>query len=276
MQFVPILDAQQRREMLELLAEGFPGASIDWSRAFRAPPGDTGHGTLLIVDGHPEGGILSFEKTETIGGRMRRIVNLSSWYIRPRYRRFAVRMMRAVTADPDTIYTGSSPILSVQTICLRAGFRYAAKGSVASFPLVNGTGLRGGIAVGPFVPGALPNPDHDRWMHDHCDGHHVGILVRQRSSILPVLWERGQEIRGFPAARLVFTTDHNLLRAALPVVHWHMLRHHGIVGLYLPRFASYTGLRSVRSPHRGPSIIVKGNVDSEHINLLYSETLYLH
>jgi hypothetical protein len=276
MQFVPILDEQRRREMLELLAEGFPDSSTDWSRAFRAPPGDTGHGTLAIVDGRPEGGILSFEKTETISGHLRRIVNLSSWYIRPRYRKFAVRMMRAVTADPDTIYTGSSPILSVQTICLRAGFRYASKGSIASLPLVNGTGLRGGIGIEPFVPATLPNPDHDRWMADHCDGRHVGILIRQRSSIVPVLWERGQRIRGFPAARLAFTTDHGVLHAALPVVHWHMLRHHGIAGLYLPRFAAYADLRSVRSPHRGPSIIVKGNVDDEAINLLYSETLYLH
>lgn len=274
MQFVPILAEPQRREMLELLAEAFPGASTDWPRAFRAPPGSTGHGTLLIVDGRPEGGILSFEKTETIGGRVRRIVNLSSWYIRPRYRKFAVRMMRAVTADPDTIYTGSSPILSVQTICLRAGFRYASKGSIASLPLINGTGLRGGIE--PFVPAALANPDHDRWMTDHCDGHHVGILIRQRSNIVPVLWERGQEIRGFPAARLAFTADHNVLRTALPAVHWHMLRHHGIAGLYLPRFAAYADLRSVRSPHRGPSIVVKGNVDDAAVNLLYSETLYLH
>ena len=73
----------------------------------------------------------------------------------------------------------------------------------------------------------------------------------------------------------MFTTDHNVLHTALPAVHWHMLKQ-GIAGLYLPRFAAYTNLRSVRSPHRGPSIIVKGNVDDEAVNLLYSETLYLH
>ncbi len=134
MQFVPILDQQRRREMLELLAEGFPGASTDWSRAFRAPSGSSGHGTLLTVDGRPEGGILSFEKTERIGERVRRIVNVSSWHIRPSYRKFAVRMMRAVTADPDTIYTATSPNLSVQTICLRVGFRYASKGSMRRSP----------------------------------------------------------------------------------------------------------------------------------------------
>src|SRR5260370_38607325 len=102
MQFVPILDQQRRREMLELLAEGFPGASTDWSRAFRAPPGGSGHGTLLTVDGRPEGGILSFEKTERIGETERRIVNVSSREIRPSYRKFPVRTMLAVTACPAT------------------------------------------------------------------------------------------------------------------------------------------------------------------------------
>ena len=81
--------------------------------------------------------------------------------------------------------------------------------------------------------------------------------------------------RGLPAARLAFTTDHGLLRAVLPAMHWHMLRHHGIVGLYLPRIAPHVGLRSMRRADRGPSIIVKGNVDDTDINLLYSELQYL-
>jgi hypothetical protein len=275
MQFVPIFDEQQRGQMLELLAEGFPKVSIDWSSAFRAPSGSTGHGTLMMVDGRAEGGILAFEKKEIIRGRLRRVINLSSWYIRPRYRAFAVRMMRAVSGDPDTIYTSSSPILPVQKICLRVGYRYAARGSIASVPLLNGAGFRDGITIEPFAPAALPNPDHDRWMMDHSDDRHVGILVRQRSSIVPVLWQRGRKVRGLPAAQLVFTADHSVLDAALPTVHWYMLRHHGIVGLYLPLIRPYANLRSVRRPHRGPPIIVKGDVDAEDINFLYSEMLYL-
>jgi hypothetical protein len=275
MQFVPILDEQQRGQMLELLAEGFPKVSIDWPSAFRAPAGSTGHGTLLIVDGRAEGGILAFEKKEMIRGRLRRVINLSSWYIRQRYRAFAVRMMRVVSGDPDAIYTSSSPILSVQKICLRVGYRYAARGSIASVPLLNGVGFRGGITVEPFAPAALANPDHNRWMTDHSDDRHVGILIRQRSCIVPVLWQRGLRVRGLPAAQLVFTADHSVLDAALPAVHWHMLRHHGIVGLYLPRIGPYANLRSVRGPNRGPPIIVKGDVDAEEINLLYSEMLYL-
>jgi len=276
MRFVPILERQQRQEMLALLVEGFPQSNIDWPAAFDAPSGDTGHGMLLTVDGRTQGGLLSFEKMETIVGRPRRIVNLSSWFIRPPYRRFAVRMARAVSADPDALYTVCTPLRSVQKICLRVGFRYLSHGSIASVPLINGATLGTARRIEPFKAGALPEGDHDRWMADHADERHVGILLRTASSTVPVLWLRGQKLRGLPAARLLFTVDYGALRRALPAVHWYMLRRHGIAGLYLPRVGPLADLCSMRSRHSGPSIMVKGDVGDEDVNLLYTELLHLH
>jgi hypothetical protein len=276
MPFVRIIDQEQRKQMLELLAEAFPHSDIDWSAAFEAPSGDTGHGLLLIVDGRVQGGILSFEKMEAIGGRRRRIVNLSSWYIRPPYRRLAVRMLREVTADPDTVYMACSPIRSAQKIGLRIGFRYLSHGSIASVPLINGAISRGVSSIESFVTGTLSNPDHDRWMADHGEERHIGVLVRSGASTVPVLWLRGLKLHGLSAARLLFTTDYGVLGAALPAVHWYMLKRHGIGGLYLPRIGPLALLRSVRRHHSGPSLMVKGGVDPEDINLLYSELLYLH
>ncbi len=275
MPFIPIVDAEQRSRMLALLAEGFPHSDIDWALAFAAPSSDGGHGLLLIADGDTQGGILSFEKTETIGGRRRRAINLSSWYIRPPYRKFAVRMMREATADPDILYMACSPIRSVQKICIRTGFRYLSHGSIASVPLLNGIISQGVSAIEPFAPRTLSNPDHDRWMTDHSDERHIGLLVRMGASTLPLLWLRGLKLRGLRAARLLFTTDYAALRTALPAIHWYMLRHHGIGGLYLPRIGPLAPLRSVRRRHSGPSLMVKGEVDPEDINLLYSEFLYL-
>jgi hypothetical protein len=276
MQFVRILEGQQRQEMLELLAEGFPQSKIDWRAAFDAPLGDTGHGMLLTVDGRAQGGLLTFEKMETIGGRQRRIVNLSSWYMRPPYRKLAVRMARAASADPDTIYTTCTAIRSVQKICLRVGFRYLSHGSIASIPLINGAFFRPASRIEPLVVEALPNRDHDRWIADHAGERHVGILVRTAASAVPVLWLRGLKLRGLSAARLLFTADYGALRAALPAVHWYMLRRHGIAGLYLPRIGPLADLRSVRRRHSGPSLMVKGDVDAEDVNLLYTELLHLH
>lgn len=275
MQFERIVNAEQRGHMLALLVEGFPNAAIDWPSALAAPSGGAGHGLLLIADGEPQGGMLSFEKMETIGGRRRRVVNFSSWYIRPRYRQFAIRMMREASDDPDTIYMVGSPIRSVQKICLRNGFRYLSHGSIASAPLINGAIARNVTGIAPFAPGALSDPDHDRWMTDHSDERHIGLLVRIGAQMLPVLWLRGQKLRGLRAARLLFTTDYAALRKALPAIHWYMLRRHGIAGLYVPRIGPLASLRSARRRYGGPSLMVKGQVDAEDVNLLYSEFLYL-
>jgi hypothetical protein len=275
MHLVPVLDEPQREQLLGLLEEGFASHAIDWRSAFAAPQGRSGHGMLLMIEGRPEGGILVFEKTETLRGRPRRIVNLSSWYIRPPFRRLAVRMMRALTSDAEALYTIFTPIPSVQKICERVGFRYVSRGSIVSAPLINGAGLGSGFAIAPLVPSALSNPDHARWLSDHGDPRHIGVTIRRGSEVSAVLWQRGLKLRGLPAARLIFAADHDMLLAALGAMHWHMLRHHGIVGLYLPRAEPYARLRSMRRAGRGPSVIVKGDADDAEINLLYSEQLFL-
>jgi len=275
-QFVPIAGPQQRQEMVALLDEGFPQQNVDWPMMFAAPAGQMGHGLLLIADGAAQGGILCFEKMQTKGGRRRRVVNLSSWYIRPPYRKFAVRMMREATADPNTIYTVCSPIPSVRTICLRTGFRYVSHGSIASIPLLNGAVSREVSGIEPFAASALSNPDDERLMADHGDDRFIGLVIRMGANRVPVLWLRGLKVRGLPAVRLSFTTDYAALRAALPAIHWYMLRRHGIPGLYLPRIGALAHLRSIRRRDRGPPLMAKGEIDAEEVNLLYSEFLYLY
>jgi hypothetical protein len=275
MPFVPIIDEQQRRQALDLLAEGFPRSEISWALAFKAPQGQGGHGLLLLADGQPQGCMLTFEKKETIRGRERRIVNLSSWFIRPHFRTLALRMLRAVMADANAVYTTCTPIISVQRIALHIGFHYVSHGSIASVPFINGLSLLSRVTIEPFTPTEVRDAQHRRWMVDH-GGLHIRILIRQGSNTVPILWLRGLKVRGLPAARLIFTSDHNLLRTALPAIHWYIFKNHGIVGLYLPRICPYADLRSLRKHHRGPSMLLKGDLEPEDVNLLYSELTYLY
>lgn len=110
---------------------------------------------------------------------------------------------------------------------------------------------------------------------DHANPRFIPILVTTKGGSVPALWLRGLKLRGMAAARLLFMPDYRLLCEALPAIHWHMLRAHRIVGLYMPRVAALRGLRSLRRPGRGPSAMVKGDVADEDVNLLYSELLYL-
>jgi hypothetical protein len=121
----------------------------------------------------------------------------------------------------------------------------------------------------------LVQPEPRRWITDHAGRRYIAIVIRQGTRATPVLWLRGLKIKELPAARLMFTSDYALLRAALPAIHGYMLRRHGIVGLYLPYTARLEGLRSLRKPHKGPSIVVKGDIADEDVNLLYSELYYL-
>lgn len=271
MELAEVDRAEQRRQILELLREGFGQAKFDWSVAF-----DTlaCHGLLMIADGSPQGCMLFFEKTETIDGHARRIVNFSSFYIRPKYRRFAVRMVRALSSDPDTIYTAVTAIRSTQAIARRVGYRHASHGSAASVPLLNGFLSPRDIHIEPFDPAAV-EPEHGRWVTDHADARHIAVMIRKGERVVPVLWKRGLRVKELPAVRLMFAPDYALLRAALPALHVYMLRRHGMVGLYLPKVGPLEGLRSLRKPNKGPSLMVKGDIADADVNLLYTELHYL-
>ena len=274
LEFQAIDGAEQQRHALALLNEGFPDVAFDWSLAFRAPPGQGGHGLLLFDDGAPEGVMMSFERTRRIGGHERRVVNLASWYIRPKYRRFAVRMARMASADPDAIYTTGSATRATQTICLRTGFRYVTKGSILSVPLLNGLAAGRGIRIEPADP-ALAAPEDRQWISDHSDPRFIALSVRQGERVAPLLWMHGPKPKRYPSVRLIFAADLSLLRAALPALHARMLRRHGVVGLYLPQVPPLAGLRSARNPQKGPSLLVKGDVADTDVDLRYSEFLYL-
>lgn len=270
---VEIRDATRRDQFRALLEEGFPNVPFDWQIAFRAPPGECGHGVLLLVNGEPQGGLLAFEKTEMLGGRARRVVNFSSWYVRPEHRCHAIRMVSRLTDDPDAIYTGCTAIASTRAIARRFGFRFLSKGSIASLPLLNGFSRKEGIRIEPYVSQRL-DPQSRNGIDDHLGPGTIAQVIRMDDRRVPVLWSRGWRFRAFSAVRLLYTSDHAALREALPAIHLDLLRR-GIVALYLPRIEAYREVRSALGEGRGPSLIVKGEVADEEVNLLYSELHYL-
>ncbi|MDF1825223.1 MAG: hypothetical protein P1U68_11310 [Verrucomicrobiales bacterium] len=274
MEIVEIHREEQLQQALALLNEGFPQATFDWSIAFKAPPGTFGHGVLLMVEGEPQGGLLCFEKTETINGRERKIVNMSSWYVREKYRRYLIWMVRHLTADPEIIFTACTPSRSVAAIGNRIGFRHVSTGSIASLPFLNGFRGASGIKVEPFEASLFDSALQKR-VADHSNERTISLMLRREESIAVVILVKGLDIFQLPAARLLYTSDFSLLRNALVDIHYHLLRKHGVIGIYLPRFASLSGLKSAQSPDSGPSIIMKGDIQDEDVNLLYTELHYL-
>ncbi|MEM9281944.1 MAG: hypothetical protein AAGA96_08970 [Verrucomicrobiota bacterium] len=273
MEIVEIFNAEQREQAIALLNEGFPHGEFDWSIIFKAKPGKFGHGLLLMIDGEPQGELLCFEKKESIGGRERRIVNVSSWYVREKYRRYLIWMVRHLTQDSETIFTACTPSRAVSKIGQTLGFRTVSEGSIASIPLLNGIRKSTEIEVQPCDT-LLLDSETRTWIEDHRGERTISLMLRSGDRVTPFILVRGLELFQLPAARLLFAQDLELVEPALPEIHALLMRKYGIFGVYLPRIPEFEQVKSARPVGTGPSIIAKGDIRDREINLLYSELHY--
>lgn len=274
MEIVEIRSAAHQEQAVALLNEGFPDAGFDWSLAFEAPPGKFGHGLLLIIDGEPQGELLCFEKNETLEGRKRRIVNVSSWYVREEYRRYLIWMVRHLTEDSETVFTACTPSRAVSKIGDKVGFRQVSEGSIASIPFLNGIRRRRGVEVRPFEKGFFDS-ETERWILEHESDRTIALTLHSEDRVAPLVLVRGLDVFQFPAVRLLFAGDFELLKQALPSLHSMLARNYGILGIYLPRIPELHQLRSIRRSGSGPSIIAKGEIKDKDVNLLFSELHFL-
>lgn len=276
MRIQPIVSLAQQASALALLDEGFKGGETFWRTAFLAPPGRFGHGLLLETEGHcAVGVILLFESERGWGGQRRRVVNLSSWFIRPEYRAHALNMICQATADKAGIYTNFSPSGSVQKLMTALGFRYVWQGALQSVPLLNGLSSGSGVVI----------EDADTVAHQHqikltpteivpLPKRYVWVKARMMDRVVDVvfriiLW-RGRRI-----GQLTYSSDHRTLRCVLASLHWHMLFRHRMLALLLPLLPVYAGLKSVRKSPYGPVAMVRGNIPDEQVDMLQSEFHYL-
>lgn len=113
-------------EVGTLLAEGFPGRTLkDWQTALRhledrpAVEGFPRYGYCLEDEGRLEGVLLLL--TATIDGVIRS--NLSSWYVRPRYRLLATLMHQYAVRTGGSIYLNLSPAPHTVRSIEKLGFK---------------------------------------------------------------------------------------------------------------------------------------------------------
>jgi hypothetical protein len=134
------IEPANEENALRLLAEGFPERPLEfWRNAF-ARMHTTGWnaeagvpiGQMLSSGATPVGVMLTpASMREFPDGTRRRIVNLSSWYIRTEHRWRGLAMMRRLTAEPDVIYTDVTPTPEMHKLLLAAGFRQMNRGVIA-------------------------------------------------------------------------------------------------------------------------------------------------
>ena len=211
-----------------LLTEGFPVRTrAFWDTALERLRRYSGNaacgiplGQLLLSQGEPVGVALTPASVRTAPGcPTRRLINFSSWYIRPEHRWRAAMMFRHIVSDSNATYLDLTPSLHVQPMLPLFGFRPISVGfDVVPTPLTS-VGLGGGAHVRDYVPTeALPpySPSAEQLLA-HKE---VGCvpLVMEHAAGNTLFVYRSRPMRRLPAARLMYVGDHEVLHRHLPVL----------------------------------------------------------
>lgn len=230
---IPI-DHSSSARALELLREGFPQESdafwrtglarlleLGWNATAEIPAGH------LLMDRDQAVGVILTPATvrRDTNGRLRRIVNLSSWYIRPDHRWRAVAMLRQVLSTSDAIYTDLTPSSDVVRLIRPLGFVPLNQGLVIdALPLTTFARSPGGVVVD------LDHVPADRL----APGEHALLAAHRKIGCLPaallddegccaLLFKRCA-VKRLPAATLVYCGDNRRLARHLGAVSRFLLR----------------------------------------------------
>jgi hypothetical protein len=229
---IPI-DPQAPAPALDLLAEGFPQRPrAFWQAALRRlhDEGDNARagcpiGLLLVSKGVPVGVVLSPATLRTNAeGKPQRLINLSSWYLKPEHRWRAGLMFRAMMPDAQATYLDLTPTPEVTAMLPLMGFRAINVGtSVGVLPqlaLAGGAGVR----VEPWRAGdALPADAPSQSLlaaHGPWGCRSVWMVEGQERHLL--VWQY-VHVRRLPAARLLYVGSHRALPRHLPALARHLM-----------------------------------------------------
>ncbi|MCZ8313798.1 hypothetical protein [Phreatobacter sp.] len=232
---MPMLEPIERETLGEahaLLARGFPMRKPDfWTEglerlmAHHAASGLGPIGQIMRMKGESAGVMLTIRSRRADGGS---VVNLSSWYVDPRFRLLAPRMLTRVLEEPADVFTDLTPSPAVTEMIGRFGFvqRHAGALLVA-------------LPVAAFVPGGgarildgIPDSAEAVMLAGHRD---LGCLVLRLitdDGEMPLVVSVASR-RGLPVARIIYATDLAAVRGAIGPIARHLLAR-GLAVLELP------------------------------------------
>ncbi len=275
------IDRRSLDETLPLLQRGFAHAPAFWAAAlerlkrYQSPAPDSPAAYLLDVKGDPVGVILSIASERTAAdGTMRRVVNLSSWFVDEAHRWRAPRMLQQLTASDDTLYTDLTPTAPVQSMIGRLGFNRWTEGTLL-YPLplfaLGRTGNAHVARFGSLPADALPAAVQ-RIMADHASLGCLTAALWDGIRLHPLIFSRMRR-KGLPIARLLYAEDRTVVKNHLAAIARFLLREKTVL-------LAMTADRSERIPgsfftRRAPPTFYKGTMNTSAIDHAYSEFVFL-
>ncbi len=217
-------DSQDFAAAQTLLCEGFPNRGVQfWAAALQrlqqfGGNQDARHPLgFFMVDGDEPVGIALTPASlrQCADGSQQRVVNISSWYVRERFRWRAGFMLRGVLADKNNVYTDLTPTPELQTALPKLGMTRINQGvHLYALPLLALHRTRSAAAGCWHLLGR-----HDTWpAHAPWLGPPRAMVEAHRElGCLPLVLEHGGtaqlviglhiRVRGLPALQLMYTHD---------------------------------------------------------------------
>jgi hypothetical protein len=203
-------------DVASLLAEGFPVHDrAFWLQAFTqlrrhvAPPGLPKYGYLLEGEGGPVGALLLICSTMPAGDAPAARCNLSSWYVKPRFRAYAPLLVSHALQHRNVTYTNVSSAPHTRPIIEAQGFLRYSDGIFVAVPALQG--VFGGAKVEVFDAKSEPHVQFDSFERE--------VLLRHAQHGCLSLWGlacgraypfvlRPRLVRSYvPCAQLIYCRD---------------------------------------------------------------------
>ncbi len=215
------IDDSDLADAERLLCEGFPqlpgpfwnGALARLKRYGGNAEAGVPLGFLLLDGSEPVGVMLTPASLHRRpDGRLQRVVNISSWYVRPAHRWRAGFMLRHVLADKNTLVTDLTPTPEVQKMLPLLGLQPLNRGVALHLLPLLCLHPASGVRLRPLAPDepAPPAGPPRSMIEAHRELGCMPLVLEHAGGRSLVVCKR-MRVRGVPAAQLIYAESRSLL-----------------------------------------------------------------
>lgn len=232
-------------------------------------------GVVVDDDGRLGGFLGALYSKQIFEGRERDVVNLSSWFVDPAYRKRSLRMLGLLTADKQRIVTNFSPNVSVVPIMEASGFRRIDDGLYLLPPVSGWTrGAFGAHARAITPDDAALTPYQQRIAADHAR-YDCGLFLLELGSraSLVITIRRGRTPVYF--ADVIYASDPSVLALGYAALHRPTFLRHRTLLLGIAQRHFQRARRPAGHAFPRPTY-VRGDIEPTTMQRLYSELVPLY
>ena len=266
---------EDRHDALKMLVEGFPHNQEFWETLLSAPNyrSQSKQGYLIYYGNELAGVILTFRHKDEFSDPAVTYTNISSWYVREKYRFASPISMSKILKQEDGVVTNFTAIPALIPFFKLFGFRTISHGLRISSIFFNVLHMKLRSTIEILVDNKLAEqndvPEKTlQVLKDHNDDSFVRLRCRADCENLYIIYKLFI-VKGIRVAHMIFCSDWSAIGPFREKIQWRLLVHKGVLFTTQPDWLdveSGTGLRLKKK-----IFMIKGNREEKVVNSTYSE-----